>query len=486
MKPDAIPSQKIPPKKIEPQPIIKKVYSNYKCALCKIKIGSDRTAFGLPSNRNPLIRNKWIKILGGKRKIKGKTRVICCIHFKPSDFKKCKSYVHLLFSTCNICFICISTVSGTTPSLKRNAIPTLFLNGEQPLEEVTISDDEPMDNLNIRRYNFGTAVQARDESLDDFFYRLEILAKHCEYNDMKDDLIRDRFIIGIDDTELRDNLLYEENLTLNNVITIANITIKKEIEFVTVLNELPEIEETMPAIKNEMIPNRNLPKITKNPIKPLKPLNTCYKCNETFRSPNLLFQHILFMHSLKFLCKICKAKFHSSEDLMAHVKMFHKTSEYTETTDETPSHSHGPGDCFSSDDSCPTPKEKQIYPYMCELCAEIIKTPAQSTLHNIKHAGTRPYLCTTCGLGFTSPRGLSCHEMIHTGIKPYTCEICSRSFGRSNHLKTHMLRLHKMEMPKREKPKKEKVKKTQEVTLKDITMDINFDVNFGSFEDVMK
>lgn len=383
-----------------------------------------------------------------------------------------------------MCFIFITDSSGTC--LKSNAIPTLYLN-EDPSEEVTISDDsdaepEITDNLNMRRYNFGTAFQSKDESLDDYFYRLEILAKLCEYNEMREDLIRDRFIIGIDDEKLREKLLGYENLTLNQVVEIANITIKKEIEFVTVLDELPEMDEIKPEIKNEKSEIGNLTKITKNPIKPLKPLNKCHKCNETFRYPHFLFQHILLMHSLKFLCKICKAKFHSSEDLTCHVNIYHKTGE-NPTIEETLSHTNNPGDYYSSDST--SSDSKQVYPYMCELCATIIKNPAQSVSHKMKHAGTKPYLCTTCGLGFQGAGSLRSHEMVHTGEKPFMCGICSRCFSRTNHLKSHMWSIHKIDLPNRERTKKEKAK-SKEVTLQDITMDINFDVEFGSFDDLLK
>lgn len=331
--------------------------------------------------------------------------------------------------------------------------------------------------------------------MDDFFYRLEILAKDCDYNDMKNDLIRDRFIIGINDTKLREKLLQFENLTLKSLIAIANITIKKEIEFVTVIDEQPEMYELMTEIKceeNQNEESQNLPEKVKEPItigmrasiKPLEPLfnKKCFKCNETFRSPNYLFQHILQMHSLKFLCKICKAKFHSSEDLMLHVNIYHKPSHTTaETTDKKPTHIPDPVDCYSSDNSCLPAKETYTYPYMCELCAKIIKNSGQLALHKMEHQGIKPYLCTVCGLGFRVPYALKKHEMVHTGEKPFSCGICTKRFARNYHLKSHMWRIHKVEKAKVERKLKKSSFKT--ATSNDVTIDINFDVGFDTVED---
>lgn len=393
-------------------------------------------------------------------------------------------------------------------------VPTLYLNGELPkdigkiprnstrlrqVKKKQLSYDEIKtepeigDNLNIRRYNFGTAIQLEDDSLDDYFYRLEILAKDCDYNDMKNDLIRDRFIIGINDTHLREKLLKFENLTINSLIAIANITIKKEIEFVTVIDEQLkiEIDELMPEIKLEENPNKesqNSPvkikesfvKILSN--KPLEPLNKnkCHKCNETFRSPNYLFQHILLMHSLKFLCKICKAKFHSSEDLMLHVNIYHKPGHTTAgTTAKNPTHIPEPDDnYYYSDDSCISAKKIYTYPYMCELCAKIIKNPQQLASHKMEHEGIKPYLCTVCGLRFRIGNTLRRHEMVHSGEKPFSCGICTKSFARSYALTTHMRRIHKVVKTKVEKELKKK-DTFETATLKDVTLNINFD----AFED---
>lgn len=284
---------------------------------------------------------------------------------------------------------------------------------------------------------------------------------------MKNDLIRDRFIIGINDEKLREQLLQLDELTLESLISIANITIKKEIEFVPVAEI--KIEETPNEIL-EIIPEK-----LKKPIqkfkslsnKPLEPLlnRKCHKCNETFRSPNYLFQHILLVHSLKFLCKICKAKFHSSDDLTTHVNIYHKPGHTTaETTAPISSNIHDPDHFYSSDDSSDDsslPADKiYTYPYMCEICAKIIKNPQQLAVHKLEHAGIKPYLCTVCGLKFKVPSSLRYHEMVHTGEKPFNCGLCKKSFARRCSLKGHMWRIHKVVKTKKVRKDSKKENKT--------------------------
>lgn len=94
LKPGSFPSQNIPCDENKTTP--KRVYIN-KCGICNEIINKKRFAFGLKSAGSLATRNKWIKILGGKKYIKAKTS-ICYIHFKPSDFLPSKFYlIYLIY-----------------------------------------------------------------------------------------------------------------------------------------------------------------------------------------------------------------------------------------------------------------------------------------------------------------------------------------------------------------------------------------------------
>ena len=73
-------------------------------------------------------------------------------------------------------------------------------------------------NITFSRYKFFTCRQREGESFDDFVTNLKKLSQDCEFGTLCDSLIRDVIIIGILDNRLREHLLREHDLTLENTI----------------------------------------------------------------------------------------------------------------------------------------------------------------------------------------------------------------------------------------------------------------------------
>ena len=65
----------------------------------------------------------------------------------------------------------------------------------------------PQRHVLFERYKFNIATQ-KDESADEFLIRLRQLAESCEFEALKDSLIRDRLVIGTSDEVCRDRLLH--------------------------------------------------------------------------------------------------------------------------------------------------------------------------------------------------------------------------------------------------------------------------------------
>lgn len=95
----------------------------------------------------------------------------------------------------------------------------------------------PKKNLTIERHRFFTRDQRDSESIEQYSFELKKLALNCEFNDLCDDLIKDRLICGIKEATLRERLLREPDLTLKKALEICNVaqisrlqagTIKKE------------------------------------------------------------------------------------------------------------------------------------------------------------------------------------------------------------------------------------------------------------------
>uniref|UniRef100_A0A8C5MQE6 Reverse transcriptase/retrotransposon-derived protein RNase H-like domain-containing protein n=1 Tax=Leptobrachium leishanense TaxID=445787 RepID=A0A8C5MQE6_9ANUR len=77
---------------------------------------------------------------------------------------------------------------------------------------------KPAKNIIYERYVFGCCKQEEGESFDKFVTRLREKAATCEYGALKDELIRDKIVLGIASESARRRLLREHDLTLNIAI----------------------------------------------------------------------------------------------------------------------------------------------------------------------------------------------------------------------------------------------------------------------------
>ncbi|XP_063219170.1 uncharacterized protein LOC134529224 isoform X1 [Bacillus rossius redtenbacheri] len=76
----------------------------------------------------------------------------------------------------------------------------------------------PKKNEAFDRYIFNQRCQAEGETIDHFVTDLKRLAKSCSFGDLEESLIRDRIIVGISSTTLRESLLRIEDSTLQQVV----------------------------------------------------------------------------------------------------------------------------------------------------------------------------------------------------------------------------------------------------------------------------
>ena len=85
-------------------------------------------------------------------------------------------------------------------------------------------------NVVYERAKFNLRKQEEGEHVDPFITDLYKLAEHCSYGNLRDELIRDRIVIGVRDKKLSMKLQREEGLTLEKAISLArqSETIKKQ------------------------------------------------------------------------------------------------------------------------------------------------------------------------------------------------------------------------------------------------------------------
>lgn len=79
----------------------------------------------------------------------------------------------------------------------------------------------PCTNVIFERAKFNRRKQEANESVEAFITDLHKLAETCEYGSLKDDLIRDRLVVGLLDLGLSEKLQLDPKLTLQSATKIA-------------------------------------------------------------------------------------------------------------------------------------------------------------------------------------------------------------------------------------------------------------------------
>ena len=69
-------------------------------------------------------------------------------------------------------------------------------------------------NVIFERARFNRRNQQEGESVEKYIVALCSLSENCEYGDLRDEMIRDRLVVGIKDVSLSERLQTDPNLTL--------------------------------------------------------------------------------------------------------------------------------------------------------------------------------------------------------------------------------------------------------------------------------
>ena len=80
---------------------------------------------------------------------------------------------------------------------------------------------KPKRNVIYERYIFRTTQQEPNETISEYVTKLRRLAASCDFGTLKEDMIRDRIVIGTSDEEVRSRLLRNPSLNLNTCIEMC-------------------------------------------------------------------------------------------------------------------------------------------------------------------------------------------------------------------------------------------------------------------------
>lgn len=106
----------------------------------------------------------------------------------------------------------------------RDIYNTWSLATETPVETLFTKFSEycqPKKNTIMARFRFNSRIQKENETVDQFVTELRLIAKECDYGDIKDSLIRDRIIFGTRNEKIRERLLQDEDIKLDKALEIA-------------------------------------------------------------------------------------------------------------------------------------------------------------------------------------------------------------------------------------------------------------------------
>ena len=125
---------------------------------------------------------------------------------------------------------------------------------------------------------FNQHNQLLDKSADHFFTELHRLADNCEFGEMKDQLIRDRLVFGIQDSALSERLQLESDLTLLKAKKLI-----RQREAVRIQQEILHKSQTkdntsLDAVRQSTTVHRKLPATPQASPKPHPLLGTCRRC----------------------------------------------------------------------------------------------------------------------------------------------------------------------------------------------------------------
>lgn len=79
----------------------------------------------------------------------------------------------------------------------------------------------PKKNETVCRHKYFQRTQKEDETFDEFLSDLKKLSLDCAFGELKDSLLRDKIVSGINNTQLKDRLLREEDLKLERCIQLC-------------------------------------------------------------------------------------------------------------------------------------------------------------------------------------------------------------------------------------------------------------------------
>lgn len=80
---------------------------------------------------------------------------------------------------------------------------------------------QPRVNIIFERYLFNKRCQKEFETIEEFISSVHKLAENCKFGDLKEELIRDRIVVGVKNQTISEKMQLKADLTLKDAVLIA-------------------------------------------------------------------------------------------------------------------------------------------------------------------------------------------------------------------------------------------------------------------------
>lgn len=147
-------------------------------------------------------------------------------------------------------------------------------------------------NIIFERANFFNRVQKEDEPVEVFINNLYSLVDSCEFKELKEEMIRDRIVVGVRDSKLSEGLQRDPNLTLESAI----IRVK---QYESIKSQQPTVRKIEEKCIDNLNKRTTFKQRSENKQKGMKQ-NGCGKCGAK------LYHHWSKCPANEVICNNCK------------------------------------------------------------------------------------------------------------------------------------------------------------------------------------
>ena len=87
--------------------------------------------------------------------------------------------------------------------------------------------------------------------IDDYVTELKARSQHCEFGDLRESLIRDKIVLGVQDKKIQERLLRETDLSLDKAISIRHAAEGVKVQAKEMQSNKTDIESRVDIVKQK-------------------------------------------------------------------------------------------------------------------------------------------------------------------------------------------------------------------------------------------